>query len=238
VQKITLPSSPVVTVVPAGAAKPSAFERVCAALGLKPRRKPSAARNTVAFTIAIISLSAKMAKADGVAARIEKEAFDRLYRSDPADMANVRKLFELAAMDVAGFETYARQISALLADDQELKRDVFEGLFHIAVADDILHEAEETYLKVVAATFGMSSTDYRTVKARFVVDANDPYTVLGLTPDVGTAALKAQFKRLVKDNHPDLAMARGVPKDFVELATRKLASINAAYDQIARERGI
>jgi DnaJ like chaperone protein len=192
----------------------------------------------VAFTIAVISLSAKMAKADGVASRVERETFDLIFRAPAADAANVRRLFDLAAQDVAGFETYARQIASMLADDPGIRRDVFDGLFHIAAADGILHPAEETYLRAVAATFGLTTTDYRTSRAQFVVDPHDPYLVLGLEPDVSTDALRKRFKQLVRENHPDLMMARGVPPEFVEVATRKLASINAAYDRIAGERGI
>ena len=33
-------------------------------------------------------------------------------------------------------------------------------------------------------------------------------------------------------------MASGVPAEFIELANRKLAAINAAYEAIARERGL
>ena len=179
-----------------------------------------------------------MAKSDGVASRIEHEMFDRIYRSPPTEAANVRRLFGLAAQDVAGFESYAVQISKLLETDPHLKRDVFDGLFHIAAADGILHAAEEQYLQSVAATLGLSSTDYRVARAQFVVDPDDPYLVLGLKPDVGTADLKTRFKQLVRANHPDLAIARGVPPEFVEMATRKLASINAAFDKIAEERGI
>jgi DnaJ like chaperone protein len=222
----------------AATGKRSVFQRVCAALGLSFDRPRTAAENTVAFTIAVISLSAKMAKADGVASRIERETFDRIYRAPPSEANNVRRLFDLAAQDVAGFETYAQQISTLLADDDHLKRDVFDSLFHIAAADGILHPAEETYLRTVAATFGLSNTDYRVARAQFVVDPDDPYIVMGLEPSVGNDELKARFKQLVRNNHPDLAIARGVPPEFVDLATRKLAAINAAYDKIARERGI
>jgi DnaJ like chaperone protein len=196
----------------------------------------------VAFTIAVISLSAKMAKSDGVASAVERETFDRIFRAPAAETANVRRLFDLAAQDVAGFETYARQIATMLIGDPALKRDVFDGLFHIAAADGILHPAEETYLQTVASAFGLSATDYRTARAQFVVDPgnirDDPYVVLGLKPDVSTDVLRARFRQLVRENHPDLAMARGVPPEFVDLATRKLASINAAYDKIAGERGI
>ena len=32
-------------------------------------------------------------------------------------------------------------------------------------------------------------------------------------------------------------MAKGMPAEFIEIATRKMASINAAYDHIRNERG-
>ena len=37
------------------------------------------------------------------------------------------------------------------------------------------------------------------------------------------------------ENHPDKLIARGVPKEFVAIATKKLAAINEAYAQIASE---
>jgi DnaJ like chaperone protein len=226
------------SIVPVPPTKRSVFQRVCAALGLVSDKPRTPAQNTVAFTIAVISLSAKMAKADGVAARIERDTFDRLFRAPQAEAENVRRLFDLAAQDVAGFEAYARQIATLLDHDPRLKRDVFDSLFHIAAADGILHPAEERYLQTVASTFDLSATDYRVTRAQFVVDPDDPYLVLGLQPDVSTTELKSHFRKLVRENHPDMALARGVPAEFVDLATRKLAAINAAFDKIARERGI
>ena len=52
------------------------------------------------------------------------------------------------------------------------------------------------------------------------------------------AEIRAQYRKLVADNHPDKLIGRGVPAEFVDLATRKLAAINAAYDSIAKERGL
>ncbi len=183
-----------------------------------------------------------MAKSDGVASTIERKTFDVIFRAPAAEVANVRRIFDLAAQDVAGFETYARQIAAMLFGDATLTRDVFDGLFHIAAADGILHPAEETYLQTVASAFGLSAAEYRMARSQFVDDPNnildDPYVILGLKPEVSNASLRTRFKQLVRENHPDLAMARGVPPEFVDLATRKLSSINVAYAKIVRERGI
>lgn len=196
------------------------------------------ATNQVAFTAAVIALSAKMAKADGVASQIEAEAFERMFKPPPEELHNVRRLFELATRDVAGYESYARQINRLLQDEPQLKRDVYEGLFHVAAADGVLHADEEVYLRRVAEIFGYTEEDYRSIRAMFVRDPDDPYTVLGISRDISNEALKAHYRALVRENHPDQLSARGVPGEFVEMATRKLAAINDAYSKIARERGL
>ena len=62
--------------------------------------------------------------------------------------------------------------------------------------------------------------------------------VLGIAPDVDDDTLKTHYHKLVRDNHPDRMIARGVPPEFVSLATKKVAAINAAYEAVAKERRI
>ncbi|MEE8252760.1 MAG: TerB family tellurite resistance protein, partial [Hyphomicrobium sp.] len=83
-------------------------------------RAPAPAHRTVAFTIAVTTLAAKMAKADGVASRIEAEAFERLFRIPAGEEKNVRRLYDLAKRDAAGYEAYATKIGKLLKDEPEL----------------------------------------------------------------------------------------------------------------------
>ena len=116
---------------------------------------------------------------------------------------------------------------------------MLEGLFHIAKADDQLHPNEERFLAGVAKRFGMTDTEFAYVKARHVIAAKrNPYDVLGVKPSIGNGELKSHYRRMVAENHPDKLIARGVPKEFVVLATEKVAAINEAYDQIAKERGM
>ena len=203
------------------------------------RLMPRAPRqNSAAFTMALVSLSAKLAKADGVASRVESEAFERLHTIVHDERDNIRRLFDLAARDTVGFDAYAREVVRLLRQDRDLLHDVLEGLFHIAVADGILHPEEERHLKLAAETFGFDAGEFRNLRALFVHDPVDPYTILGLTPDVDNTALKARYKQLVREHHPDQLIARGVPEEFVRFATEKLAEINDAYGRLARERDL
>jgi DnaJ like chaperone protein len=195
-------------------------------------------RGSVAFTMAVIALGAKMAKADGVVLPIEIDAFHQVFRTPPDQADRVRQVFELAQRDVAGFETYATQIHDQLGGDARKLRDVLECLFHIASADRALHPGEDAFLATVAQCFGFSESLYRHVRAQFVEDAGAPYDVLGLDPSATNEALKARHRKLVRENHPDLVAGRGLPAEAIEIATRKLAAINAAYETVSKERGL
>jgi DnaJ like chaperone protein len=221
-----------------GAPLKAVLDRLLSSLGFGNCPDDDTATRKLAFTVAVVALSAKMAAADGVVLQIERDAFAEVFKTPESETRNVQRIFDLAKQDVAGFESYARQIVEMLAGEPQLKRDVFEGLFNIAAADGVLHQAEEAYLEQVARIFGFSDAIYRSVRAQFVHDPDDPYTVLGLTPNVSNDDLRTRYRKLVRENHPDAMMARGVPKEFIDMATRKLAAINSAYEQIVQERGL
>jgi DnaJ like chaperone protein len=42
----------------------------------------------------------------------------------------------------------------------------------------------------------------------------------------------------VRENHPDRHIAAGMPEELVVIANERLAAINAAYEIVARERGL
>jgi len=123
--------------------------------------------------------------------------------------------------------------------NRKLLEDVLEGLFHIAKADEVLHPSEEEFLGQVAKLFGISETEFSYIKARHLTAAKrNPYDVLGVNASISSDELKRHYRSLVLENHPDRLMARGVPKEFVAIATEKIAAINEAYGQIVKERAI
>lgn len=193
---------------------------------------------TVGFAIAVIALGAKMAKADGHVTRNEVTAFREVFAIPQADEKSAARVFNLAREDVAGFEDYARKIATMFEADSAVLNDLMDGLFHIAVADGEYHPAEDAFLVRVAEIFGMSKRDFAATRARNVPNANpDPYTVLGVDPAMTLAQIRKVWRRLVIETHPDRMMARGVPKEAVQLAQTRLIAINRAWEEIEAHHG-
>ena len=201
------------------------------------RARATAPEKSLAFTIGMIALGAKMAKADGVVTEAEVQAFRRVFHVPQRDLPAVARVFNLAKQDVAGFDAYARQIARLFQSKSTILEDVLDGLFYIAKADDAFHHAELHFLEQVAAIFGFEHQEFARIKARHVVgEAERPYVVLGLSPDATLAEIKKRYRKLVRENHPDKHIAAGVPPEMIELATQRLQKINEAHGQILRER--
>jgi|HubBroStandDraft_6_1064221.scaffolds.fasta_scaffold19425_2 DnaJ like chaperone protein len=203
------------------------------------RERPPDGEPGVAFTMAIIALGAKMAKADGVVTHDEVDAFFRIFRVPAAEEGNVRRVFNFARQDTAGFEAYAGQIARMFRSNPAVLEDVLDGLFEIAKADGVLHPGELAFLERVAEIFGFAPGEFRRIRAsHFGPDTEDPYVILGVDHEASDDEVRHTFRLLVRENHPDSLMARGVPEEFIRLANDKLAAINGAYERIKKERRI
>lgn len=188
---------------------------------------------SIAFTIAVISLGAKLSKADGTVTRDEVRAFREVFYIPPADEAAAARVFNLAREDVAGYEAYASRIGAMFQEDRDFLENLLDGLFHIAMADGHYHDAEDLFLSNTAVAFGINQATFRAHRARHVPDAEqDAYTILGVTPQTPLPDIRKRWRKLVRETHPDHLISRGVPEEAVKLATKRLTAINLAWEEI------
>jgi len=193
-------------------------------------RKPP--EHTVAFTIAVIALGAKMAKADGTVSRSEISAFRRVFHIPPEDEASAARVYNMARTEVAGFDVYARQVAGMFRERREVLSDLLEGLAHIAAADGEVHPAEMAFLGEVARIFGIGGAEFRAIRARQFPGEGDPWAVLGLPPGTDAETLRRRYRKLVLELHPDRMIARGVPEEARRLAEQRLAAVTEAYGEI------
>jgi DnaJ like chaperone protein len=195
--------------------------------------------NDVGFTAAVIGLAAKMARADGITTEREMAAAAQVFRPPPGEEEHFQRAFMLAQQTVLGFDSYAKQIGRKYRARPCLLEDVLDGLFHIALADGHVGDAEVAYLAEVAQHFGFTEMEFRRIKATNLgPEANDPYAVLGLLPGATMEEVRHAWRRIAAENHPDRMAQRGAPPEFVDIAREKTAAINAAYARIREELAV
>lgn len=198
------------------------------------------AQRQAAFTVAVIALSAKMAKADGTVTDDEIEAFNEIFHVPPDEARNVKRIFDLARRDARGYQPYARQVARLFADSPAVLEDLLGALFHIAKADRIAHPAELAFLEDVAGIFGFDQVEFLRIRAAHLGGAGgetDPFSVLGVAHDASADEIRTVYRRLIREHHPDTVIAQGLPAEAVEIANEKMAAINAAYQRVRELRG-
>lgn len=193
-------------------------------------------RRQVAFSIAIIALSAKMAKADGIVTFDEMQAFHQVFAIPDGEGRHVDRLFNLAKQDIAGFESYAAQIQELCGQAQNncpALEDILDGLFHIAKADGAIHQDELAFLHATAQIFKIDEKRFHAVLSRHGLSGEpDPYGILGLERGVDIEVARKAWRKLVQENHPDILTGRGMPEEFIQIANERLKVINRAWTSL------
>ncbi len=194
------------------------------------------------FAICVVVLSAKLAKCDGQVRREEIDAFKRQFRIPPESVRDIGRLFDQARDSSDGFEEYAVQLGEAFADNRGMLEDVLAALFAIARSDGAVNGRELDFLSRAHRDFGLDQVAWDRARGATprqpVSDEPDPYTVLGVARSTGGEEIRATWRRLMRENHPDSLAARGVPAEFIARANDKVARINAAWDRIKRERGL
>ena len=189
----------------------------------------------VAFTVAVVALAAKMAKADGRVTADEIQVFRRSFHTPPGEMANVARVFDLARRSIHGFEGYARELRRLFMGEPAVLEEVLDVLFLIAEQDGGLKPGELAFLAAVAREMGLDSVTFDRIRAgRGGVDADAPHVVLGVPIGADRETIQAAWRSLVRDLHPDRLVAHGMPDAFIAVAQARLVAVNHAYAALTR----
>ena len=190
-----------------------------------------------AFSTAVIALGAKLAKADGRADRSEFTAFSEVFQSPTEEQRDIQRLYDLARQTTLGYEGYAKRLAKRYRNCPQLLEDVLDGLFFIALSDGVVTSDELVYLEDVSRLFGLSPLAFRRLRATHMgAGPDDPYVILGIAADAPDETVRAAWRSALSEAHPDRALSRGLPQDYVLVAQAKSAAINSAYDTVMRER--
>jgi DnaJ like chaperone protein len=194
------------------------------------------------FAICVVVLSAKLAKCDGTVRREEIDAFKRQFRIPQEAVRDIGRLFDQARDSSDGFESYAVQLGDAFSDNRGMLEDVLVALFVIARSDGALNKREQDFLLRTHRAFRLDQAAWDRARGgsprHAAPDEPDAYSVLGVSQSASAEEIRATWRSLMRENHPDSLASRGVPAEFIARANEKVARINAAWDRIKRERGL
>lgn len=195
------------------------------------------------FASGVVALAAKLSKADGVITKEEIITFKKIFDFPKEDEKAISKLFNAAKDSSEDYKDIANQIYTFFQKDKSLLFELLNSLFAIAYADNDFHKNEKDMLQKIAKIFKFSEEDFDHINSLFIKrkpNISDSlsiyFKVLGVNKETSMEDITKKYKILIKDYHPDRLQGLGLPKDFIQLANKKLSTINEAYNAIKNEK--
>jgi len=207
----------------------------------------AANKNEMLLLTALSAMLAKMAKADGVVTADEvrycEDVFTQLGLQGEKRAYCVR-VFQRAKNDARSIYDYARAF-ADAQSSAHVRACVYTILWDLACQDGQVHEVELGYLRELPRALRLDEWLFAREAKRHGLNVesspppqDDPYAVLGCTRADSNEALRAAYRKLAKQLHPDLLRARGLSEEFLAKANEQMARVNAAWAEVRRERGL
>ena len=205
-----------------------------------PRPEFEYAEQTQAtFFISLFSILGKLSKVDGVVTKDEIAVVQDFINSLPIDETErqfARQVFNEAKDSPYRIDDFASQLYLAVKNQPTLVLTYFDLLFRIVAADGTYHPAEEAALKRVKEIFNLSDKQYEDIKAVYFNDLDKHYKMLDCTPESTNDEIKSNYKKRVKDFHPDAIISKGLPEEFIEFAEKRFREIQESYEKIRQER--
>jgi len=195
------------------------------------------------FFVALFSMLAKMANADGRVSPEEADLINHLAHTqidmDAEDRKAAAVIFKNALNDDYSIYDYATQYRQIAASVQMCEM-VYRLLFAVAYADAELHPEEDAILKAVPSYLGLDASHYRILKEEFhgqKTDVGESYKILGCSAQSSATEIKHAYRKLCMEYHPDKIAAKGLPDGFTKFAEQQMRQINEAYSTVMDRRG-
>lgn len=199
------------------------------------------ARKT-ALIKSVAGLAAIISKADGGTSNNELRAFKRIFNISSRD-AKIMQIFNYALESDINHSYFSRQIYFIAKNNIEVKEDVIDSLFQIAIADGSIKIGELEVLKQVAEQIELPEGNFEAIRSRYakieacaIKDEVDYYKVLGASCNMPNEEIRQLWKKLTTKYHPDKIASRGGSKEEIEHSSYQMAEINYAYQQIMKHR--
>ena len=204
----------------------------------------------------LISLMAKVAKADGRVCELEAELLKHTFNDIASHFENsdeIRdKLKALYAEEKESFDNMiiiCEKLYSLTRNDYTKRIKIMEYLLNLAFIDKEFSNTEKMITEDISNALKIRIEDFdnmiNTFKTFYAQQASSnaislekAYEILESNISDDAATLKKNYRTLVKKHHPDIISGQGASQNIIDKATKKLQEINEAYEMIKKDKGL
>jgi DnaJ like chaperone protein len=188
------------------------------------------------FGVSLLILSAAVMNSDKQVKKSEldyvKEFYKRQFGQAKAE-SYIMMLRELLQKEI-DLREVCLQIKMYM--DHASRLQLIHYLFGLSQSDGHVHPDEVQTVKNIANWLGISAIDYESIQAMFVKNSESAYKILEITAQATDEEVRKAYKRMAVKHHPDKVHHLG--EDVQKAASEKFKEVNAAYEQIKKERGL
>lgn len=188
------------------------------------------------FAASLVVLAAAVMKADGKVVKSELDYVKQFFNQQFGQQLgndSLLMLREVLKQDV-NVQEVAQQIRQYM--DHASRLQMVHFLFGISAADGHVHSKEVDEIRRISNFMGIRTPDFESLKAMFYKDVYSSYKILEITPDANDTEIKKAYRKMATKYHPDKVSHLGA--EFQKAAKEKFQEVQAAYEQIKKERGI
>ena len=120
--------------------------------------------------------------------------------------------------------------------DHPSRLELIHILFGLSKADGNIHKDEVKIIRSIARYLNINDNDFNSIEAMFFKNTLSDYTILEIKSNASDSELKKAYRKMATKYHPDKVNHLG--NDLKKLAEEKIKSVNEAYQNIKKERGL
>lgn len=187
------------------------------------------------FIVSLLVLVSSVMKADGVVLKSELDYVKKYFYENFGPSAAREAIILLR--DILKQQVPLQDVCSQIRDnvDYPSRLQLLHFLYSVANADGVVSIEEQKVISNIASFLGISDKDHDSIKAMFVVDLNNYYTILEVQPTATNEEIKKAYRTMALKYHPDKVSYLG--EDVRKAADQKFQKVNEAYDKIKKERG-
>ena len=223
---------------------------------LSNNRRKQANVNEAKF---LVSLLAKVAKSDGRVSELEARLITQVLDDLSQKVSGVsgvreylKEIYKSQKENVDNAYETARNYKSAFNLNYDICVARLTFFLNLAYIDGEFNKSEQDVIRNIAYGFGIDKETLDEIIFKFdsfygsrfeanpdeMVQEKDAFEVLGLSKNASLEEVKARYKELVRQYHPDILMGRGESKEVIERSTKKLQEINEAYGRLKEKFGV